>query len=624
MHQVFKKLLATRNLPTPSNIALKIMRLSGSKTASLDTIADLVEKDPALSGRILKYANTALFAAPLPEVSIRKAVVRLGTDTVMGLALGFSLLAKNRKGRCENFDFPAFWSTSLAMATAARGLAEIRTEFDPDELFICGLLSQIGRLALACIFPQEYSKLLEIKPNETELLVLETREFGINHPEVSLELFQEWGLPKRYIEAMASNEKPPSAIIAEGCDTSLSQLLQLARLMAMICMMESPLSEQIAEAEELARKNSLSGAEFTALFDKIISNWQEWSLLFQIPVQDCSSYVTIKSIGEDQKPVIEEGKDSFRILVVDDDILSLRALELLLANSTDTILCAENGDEALRIAIQYQPDLVITDWQMPGMNGIELCRTLRKTEFAKHLYIIMLTANEKDDELIQAFDAGADDYVVKPFNPKVLKARIHGGKRLVEYQEMMNRDQAIIRDYTHKLATINKKLHTMAMTDALTGLPNRRSAMERLQEMQSECKRFGSTLSCIMIDIDNFKKINDTYGHESGDLVLKKISDLFIMKSRGYDIVSRIGGEEFLIVSNHNTLHEATVFAERLRKEVADQQIAVRGQTLQITISLGVAAVSPEMPEIESLLHLADKALYNAKRGGRNRVEVAT
>jgi diguanylate cyclase (GGDEF)-like protein len=261
---------------------------------------------------------------------------------------------------------------------------------------------------------------------------------------------------------------------------------------------------------------------------------------------------------------------------------------------------------------------------MPEMDGIELCKILRKTEFAKHVYIIILTANEEDDKLVQAFDAGADDYVVKPFNPKILKARIRAGKRMAQYQEKMNQDQAIIQDYTHKLATINKKLHTMAMTDALTGLPNRRAAMERLEELQSECIRFKNILTCIMIDIDNFKQINDTYGHESGDLVLKKISNLFIMKSRGYDLVSRIGGEEFLIVSNRNTLHDATAFAERLRKEVVDHQMVVKGNSFQITISLGVAAVGPKLPEIEALLQMADKALYKAKRGGRNRVEVAS
>ncbi len=624
MHQAFAKLLTNRDLPTPSNLALQIMRLSSCKTASFDEIADLVEKDPALSGKILKYANTALFAAAIPEISIRKAIVRLGTGTVMGLALGFSLLAKNKKGRCENFDFQTFWSTSLAMATAARGLAEISKAFDPDEIFICGLLSQVGRLALACIFPQEYSNILSGKPNDRQLLILETKEFGINHIGVSLELFQEWGLPKRYIEDMLLIESHAPDAMPDKSESVLSELLQLARLMALICVMESPLSQQVAKAEGLARKSRLSDDEFTSLFDKIIANWQEWSFLFQIPVQDCSSYAELKAIGQEQQPETWKEKDSFCILVADDDVTSLKTLEIILSHSSDHIVCAQNGNEAMNLAIQFQPDLVITDWQMPEIDGIELCKILRKTEFAKHVYIIILTANEEDDKLVQAFDAGADDYVVKPFNPKILKARIRAGKRMVQYQEKMNQDQAIIQDYTHKLATINKKLHTMAMTDTLTGLPNRRAAMERLEELQSECIRFKNTVTCIMIDIDNFKQINDTYGHGSGDLVLKKISNLFIMKSRGYDIVSRIGGEEFLIVSNRNTLHEATAFAERLRKEVVDHRIAVKGKSLQITISLGVAAMSPEVPEIETLLQMADKALYKAKKGGRNRVEVAT
>ena len=230
---------------------------------------------------------------------------------------------------------------------------------------------------------------------------------------------------------------------------------------------------------------------------------------------------------------------------------------------------------------------------MPDMSGIELCRTLRKTEFAKHLYIIMLTGNESDDELVQAFEAGADDYVVKPFNPKVLEARIRGGKRLVRYQEKMNQDRAVIQDYADKLTAVNKKFHTMAMTDALTGLPNRRCAMERLEEMMSESNRFGNTISCIMIDIDHFKQINDTYGHECGDLVLQEISGVFKTKSRTYDMISRIGGEEFLVISDRNSLQESAIFAERLRQEVARHEIVLTDQTIRITISLGVAAMTP-------------------------------
>ena len=624
MNQVFKDLLATRKLPTPSTIALEIMRLSTSETTSLSDIADIVEKDPALSGKLLQYANTALFAITAPVVSIKQAIVRLGTDIVMGLALGFSLLSKNREGRCEHFDYGGFWSGSLAMAMAARCLAEMQAGFDPDELFVCGLLSEIGRLALASIYPQKYSEILAANLTEPALLLEEYKEFGIDHAEVSMELLREWGIPKGYIEAITLLKQQTPEEISGGEKPDLLNLLRLSRLMAKMCVMELPLQEKIAAAEELAAQHTMSSEEFGILLDRILLRWQEWCLLLEIPARECSSSTRIESIGmAGQRPSPIDGEEPFCILAVDDDPLTVKSLKALFEKDATTILTAESGDEALLLAIHHQPDLIITNWHMPDMSGVEFCRTLRKTEFAKHLYIIMLTATESDDELVQAFEAGADDYVGKPFSPKVLEARIRGGKRIVRYQGKMHQDRAVIQNYADKLTAVNKKFHTMAMTDPLTGLPNRRYAMERLQEMMSESTRFGNTLSCIMIDIDHFKKINDTYGHDCGDIVLKEISAIFKMKSRTSDTISRIGGEEFLVISDRNSLHESVVFAERLRKEIADHEIALIGRTIRISISLGVAIMTPDMSEGNSLIMLADRALYSAKKNGRNRVEIA-
>ena len=622
MDQVFKSLLATRKLPTPSSIALKIMSLSTSKTTSLNDLADIIEKDPALSGELLKYANSALFAGTDPVISIRKAVVRLGTDIVMGLALGFSLLSKNREGRCEHFDYGDFWSGSLAMAVAAEGLAELRNEFKPDELFVCGLLSRIGRLALASLYPGQYSEILAAKPSESDLLLQEKREFGITHREVSLELFKEWGLPKGYIEILAllQNQADKAPTVPQG----LLHLLQLSRLIAMICMLELPLEEKIDAAEKLAEKYALSSEEFNTVFDRIVSRWQEWSILFQLPAQECSSYARIRSMGStDLGESTEERKDTFCILAIDDDPLTLHSLKSLLAASDTIILTAENGEDGLRLALQHQPNLVITDWYMPDMNGIQLCTLLRRTESTRHLYIIMLTSNESDEALVQAFDAGADDYIVKPFTPKVLEARVRGGRRLIRYQGKMSRDRAMIQDYADKLTAVNKKFYTMAMTDMLTGLPNRRCAMERLQEMVSESQRYGNTVCCIMIDIDHFKQINDTYGHDCGDTVLQEIAVIFKRNSRTSDMISRIGGEEFLVINDRNSLTDSVVFAERLRQEVAKTEIRQAGETVRITISLGVAVMTPDISNGNSLIWMADRALYLAKKKGRNRVEIA-
>ena len=624
MNQVFRDLLATRKLPTPSTIALEIMRLSTSESTSLGDIADIVDKDPALSGKLLQYANTALFATTAPVVSIRQAIVRLGTDIVMGLALGFSLLSKNREGRCEHFDYGGFWSGSLAMAMAARCLAEMQAGFDADELFVCGLLSEIGRLALASLYPQKYSEILAANLTEPTLLLEEYKEFGIDHAEVSMELLREWGIPKGYIEAIMLLKQLTPEETTGGERPDLLNLLRLSRLMAKMCVMELPLQEKIDAAEELAAQHTMSSEEFGILLDRILLRWREWCLLLEIPARESSSSSRIESIGTaEPKPFMIDGEEAFCILAVDDDPTTLQSLKTLLEKDATTILTAKCGDEALHLAIHYRPDLIITNWHMPDMSGIDLCRTLRKTEFAKHLYIIMLTATESDDELVQAFEAGADDYVGKPFTPKVLEARVRGGKRIVRYQEKMHQDRNVIQNYADKLTAVNKKFHTMAMTDPLTGLPNRRYAMERLQEMMAESTGFGSTLSCIMIDIDHFKQINDTYGHDCGDIVLKKISDIFKKKSRTSDMISRIGGEEFLVVSDRNSLHEAMVFAERLRQEIAEHEIVLIGRTIRITISLGVAIMTPDMSEGNTLIMLADRALYSAKENGRNRVEIA-
>ncbi len=309
-------------------------------------------------------------------------------------------------------------------------------------------------------------------------------------------------------------------------------------------------------------------------------------------------------------------------LAVDDDPMTLIYLKKMLASDRRTILTAENGDQALQLALEHRPHVLITDWRMPGLNGIDLCRTLRKTKITRYIYIIMLTCNETEDELIQAFDAGADDYVVKPFPPRVFQARISSAERLILYQQTIHRDRETIEKYASQLTSANQKLQEMAMTDFLTGLPNRRSALRRLKNLVAEVKRYGEPLSCLMIDIDHFKEINDSHGHDSGDRVLRQLSKLLAEKARSYDMVSRWGGEEFLIICARSGPVDAFQLAERLRRTVAEQKIYLTDQaTTQATISIGVATWSPGLQNEDELLKYADTQLYLAKKNGRNRVE---
>ena len=307
--------------------------------------------------------------------------------------------------------------------------------------------------------------------------------------------------------------------------------------------------------------------------------------------------------------------DPLIILAVDDDPMTLISLSATLSAENRVIITASDGEEALQISLKQRPHLIITDWRMPKLNGIELCKTLRKTKATRHKYIIMLTSCETDNELITAFDAGINDYIVKPFSPKVLLARVSNGERLIRYQQK-------IRAYATQLANANKKLQNMAMTDFLTGLPNRRNALIRLKNLVAEVQRYGEPLSCIMIDIDHFKKINDTYGHDKGDVVLQKLAEILEEKARSYDMVSRWGGEEFLIICARSDNEDTFQLAERLRKAVAKTTIKLPETVdITLTISLGVASWSSDYQDAEQLLKKADNCLYQAKANSRNRVE---
>jgi diguanylate cyclase (GGDEF)-like protein len=391
-------------------------------------------------------------------------------------------------------------------------------------------------------------------------------------------------------------------------------------------MLDLPLTRPFGYTEAMAERHGIPPGTFNDFFDQVVQAWQEWSYLFQVPSPSCPLYDQIKSMEGTSLEDLDRGKTDTMILIlaVDDDPLTLLNLSRILHNEKRQIVTAEDGEKALQIALDTLPQMVITDWRMPRLDGLELCTALRNTDATQHTYIIMLTGNEADDELVQAFDAGADDYVVKPFTPKVLEARIRSGERLIRYQRTINSDHEIIQKYASKLASANRKLQTMAMTDDLTGLPNRRSAMARMKDVVAESDRYGENLSCILIDIDYFKKVNDTYGHDIGDIVLKEVANVFSRNARSYDMISRMGGEEFLIISTRSDRYDTEQLAERLRVAVENHAIPLsNGKTISVTISLGLATWSEQYADGSELIKDADKALYRAKRKGRNRAETA-
>lgn len=319
------------------------------------------------------------------------------------------------------------------------------------------------------------------------------------------------------------------------------------------------------------------------------------------------------------------------ILIVDDDTSTVQLLERQLAQAGYSTLKANNGAEAMRILLAEGISLVITDWIMPEMDGLDLCRAIRSHEGIRFAHIILLTAQNDREIFIDAFDAGADDCISKPVDRRELLARIRAAERNLKLQRELeaknrevHRSNALAEIANNQLAEANRKLKDLATTDELTGLPNRREAFAHLSELWITSARHQEALACIMIDIDHFKRLNDTYGHAVGDVVLKETSRLLRRAARAGEPVYRIGGEEFLVVCPRSTAAQAVRAAERMRATVQAGVITVQGKPLSVSISLGVADRRPDMKQPDDLVRLADHSLYEAKNSGRNRVFAAS
>jgi two-component system, cell cycle response regulator len=266
------------------------------------------------------------------------------------------------------------------------------------------------------------------------------------------------------------------------------------------------------------------------------------------------------------------------------------------------------------------PQVLVLDGFGNGGQGEALCRHLRQARLGRNLYVVALT--ESIDKLVLAavFDAGADDFLVKPVNPCVLDGRLRAGLRVIGLQEEAHRDKEEMRRFAMELAVANRRLQLAAYEDALTKLPNRRCALERLAQEWSRATRTDRALACIVADLDHFKRVNDTYGHDIGDLVLQETAKLMRGTIRSTDLACRLGGEEFVILCPDADVKGAKQCAERLCGHLAAHRIHLPKAEIGVTVSLGVAARESGMRHSSDLLKKADQAMYLAKQSGRNRV----
>jgi two-component system, cell cycle response regulator len=300
-----------------------------------------------------------------------------------------------------------------------------------------------------------------------------------------------------------------------------------------------------------------------------------------------------------------------KILAAEDNPISQSMLRSMLTKWGYEVVTAGDGDEAWRILQSPEaPRMAILDWMMPGQDGVEVCRRLRLAGREPYTYVLLLTARSDSQDLVEAIDAGADDYLTKPFNSSELRARLRAGRRIVELQEQLLEAQETLRQ--------------RATYDSLTGLLNRSAILEILRQELARAGREAQPFSILMVDLDHFKQVNDQHGHLAGDDVLREAAHRMKFAIRCYDSIGRYGGEEFLVVIPGCDAAGAWVLGERLRQAIGCEQFTVEEARFPMTCSIGCATQPQGVPyDTDPLIRLADCALYEAKEQGRNRIETA-
>jgi two-component system cell cycle response regulator len=613
-----EQLKLSGQLPSPKGVALAVLELCQRENVTLGEIAHVVQTDPALSGRLIKLTNTASQIAR-PVVSVQEAVVRLGMNTVRQLALGFSLLDQYRAGSCETFDYQAYWSHSLLMGLAMQALGARVRVGATDELFICGLLAQVGKLVLATVYPNEYNTVLiahRADPSQP-LVVHERVHLETDHTELGIAMMVDWGIPRVFTGPVAHYEEanPPSPP-QDSRSSSLDLMLRLSHSLADLGLAEADVRPELArEWINLATRLDIPLEASGGFIDEVIASWRDWGVLLKIPTM---SLPPISEISQSQTEVVRD-ESPLRIMVADGNpVTRHKIMALLVDECGHYVYPADNGNTALALAMEVLPHVIIAHHNLPKLSGPELCQALRATDEGRRMHILLMADDEDTEHLTRAYEVGADGYAPSTIGAMGLRARLFAAQRLVQMQNAWAKDRAQLRQTAAELAVANRRLANAALTDLLTGLPNRRSAMDQLEQAWSAASRSDSPLSVMVIDIDHFKHINDTYGHATGDIVLREVAETLRASARREDSVCRIGGEEFLVICPGTGLKSALQSAERLRATLEAKRIAIGRTEQTVTASIGVATRTPETADIDVLVSAADQALYMAKNAGRN------
>lgn len=624
--QRYEELRKNEHLPSPRGAALRLMELCRRDNASLAEIVRTLGTDPALAGQVIKLANAPAYGRSRPVVALSPDVIAsIGILTLRQMVLAFSLISTYRQGECKAFDYASFWSRSTATALAANNLGALVAVAPHAELFTCGLLCNIGRLTLAAVYPEAYSDLLCQCHGQSPQALLEgeRRSFALDHNQLSAAMLLDWGIPKLFSEAVLVHETPDACSAEPGSRPyRLAYLLHLATQLAESCFLdEHQRSAQLPRLFQAAENIGLSPEQLVRVGDQMLAEWHDWRSLLQIVTHDVASFSSLETEAADAPspaPEADAADDlslaqGMRVLVVDDDAVLLMLLKKKLTQLGYDVLTAADGREALELFNAQQPQIVISDAMMPGLSGLELCRTIRQIPVGRTTYFIILTAHKESGHLVAAFQAGADDFIGKPVDAKLLLGRLAAATRIARLQQMLEAER---QQHGESALPEGNEAVAANFINAATGLPNRRYAQARLDEQWTLAARNHVPFCCLRIRWDGYAGIGERCEPAQTEALLARFAALLKEASRLADTVCHLDGADFLVIAPNTPISTAAQYAERLVARIAQSPFSLDGGALPANASIGAAASNCGVGNAQQLLELAEQTLSQAQANG--------
>lgn len=634
----FELLHATGRLPSPRGAATRVIQLTRQEQVSIPELARAISGDPAFVGRVLKAANGMLQGLHRPVLSVAEALMVLGVPAVRSLATGFSLLSDHRKGRCRAFDYEHYWASSIALALGMQAIVGHTRAASNDEAFSLGLLMRVGELALATVHPDEYAEILASPGGTGEsLLAGERAAFAIHHGELGAEMLEHWGVPSIFAHVVRHVDCPGLADSDPG--SRRMQLLEsalLARVFAEFCMAEDGLRPELLESlQRRGESHGILREEMLGDAARMFGLWVEWLDMLHLeprvsrvfpevvlpdpaPAGGAARTGQVRSERGQERLATPVAPDKPLVLVVDPESRRRRQVVELLGGEDCSVVESGDAGDALGFALELQPDMMVLGCVDASADVLELVAALRRTSAGRVMHLLLRVVDREDEALVELLEAGGDDALSMDAAQRLLQARLRAGLREVRLQRELEHDRQELHGFAAQLAITNRRLHDMALTDPLTGFRNRRYAMDRLEQEWAVADRNGRPLSCLAIDVDYLKEINDRFGHDAGDAALTHVAQTLRKALRVQDVICRIGGDEFLVICPGADLAAVLAGAERARRAVRETPLEFAGVLAPLSVSIGAAEVRQDVGSAAALIKLADQGAYVSKQGGRN------